>query len=655
MAQGLCMFDGAQRIIVCNDKYASMYGLDPATVRPGTLRRDMIERLVAAGIRFAGEAPESYLRERTEGVERVVDKIHRLADGRVIAVSRRPLDGGGWVATHQDITDLKQREASFQLLFDSNPVPMWVCDRTTMRYLAVNQSAIDHYGYKREVLLGLRLTDLQAMPESDAGSYRFAGVAAERLEQHRKSDGSLIEVSIYSRELNYGGVDAVLMSMIDITDRRSAERRIAHLAHHDTLTGLANRAAFTEKMDDMLRQAGVPFALLLVDLDHFKEVNDVFGHVVGDAFLIAVAERLEQAASNHFLARIGGDEFVILAEGGQPETALELANRLLAISSETLSLQGHEVDIGLSIGIALSPDNGTDASTLIANADAVLYRVKGDGRGSARLFEPEMDHKIHERHALVRELRHAAERGELVLHYQPQVAADGRFVGFEALVRWEHPRHGLLAPGRFIPLAEETGLIGQIGEWVLRQACREAAAWREPLTVAVNLSPLQFRHRDLFPLVHAALFETGLQPGRLELEVTESVLINDRLGAITGLRRLKSLGVQIALDDFGSGYSSLSYLQSFPFDKIKLDAQFVAELGSGPRAATLIRGIIALGHGLDMTVIAEGVETEAQRSFLLSEQIDALQGYLVGRPLPIEDYAALIGWPHLAQTRRAAE
>lgn len=627
MAQGLCMFDGDQRIIVCNDKYASMYGLDPETVRPGTLRRDMIERLVAGGIRFVGESPESYLRERTEGVERVVDKIHRLADGRIIAVSRRPLSGGGWVATHQDITELKQREASFQLLFDNNPVPMWVCDRATLRCLAVNQAAIDHYGHPRESFLELRLTDLRAVQADGDAEVPSFGTEAEGLEHHRKSDGSLIDVSIYARELVYDGVDAVLMSMIDITDRRLAERRIAHLAHHDTLTGLFNRAAFTERLDDLFRQGDKPFALLLVDLDHFKEVNDIFGHVVGDAFLSAVAERLRGPAAGYFLARIGGDEFVIIAEGSQPDTALQLAERLLAISSETLSLQGHEVDIGLSIGIALYPDNGADAVTLIANADAVLYRVKGEGRGSARLFEPDMDHKIHERHALVRELRHAVERDELVLHYQPQIAADGRIAGFEALVRWLHPRHGLLSPGRFIALAEETGLIGDLGEWVLREACREAATWRKPLTVAVNLSPLQFRQKDLFQLIHGVLFESGLPPFRLELEITESVLMNDRMGAISALRQIKALGVQIALDDFGTGYSSLSYLQSFPFDKIKLDAQFVAELGSGPRAATLIRGVIALGHGLDMTMIAEGVETEAQRSFLLSERIDQLQGF----------------------------
>jgi EAL domain-containing protein (putative c-di-GMP-specific phosphodiesterase class I) len=285
-----------------------------------------------------------------------------------------------------------------------------------------------------------------------------------------------------------------------------------------------------------------------------------------------------------------------------------------------------------------------DAKTLIGNADAVLYRVKAEGRGEVRLFEPDMDRKLHERNALLRELRHAVERKELLLHFQPQTDAHGTIIGFEALVRWEHPLHGLLSPGRFIPLAEEAGLINEIGDWVLREACREAAGWQNPLTVAVNLSPLQFRQLDLCQIVHGILYESGLSPLRLELEITESILISDPVRAMTLLRQMKALGVKIAMDDFGAGYSSLSYLQSFPFDKIKLDAQFVSDLGSSPRASTIIRSIIALGHGLDMTVIAEGVETESQRSFLVKEQIDQLQGYLLGRPLPISEYAATVGW-----------
>lgn len=640
------MFDGEQRIIVCNDKYASMYGLDPETVRAGTLRRDMVERLVANGIRFAGESGESYLRERTEGVAETVDKIHRLADGRVIAVARRPLTGGGWVATHEDITELEQREASFQLLFDNNPVPMCVYHRETLRFLAVNHSAIDHYGYRLEQFLSMVLSDLQdrSIDETEPGAGSVSLQSAERLERHIKSDGSQIEVSIYSRELVYGGVPAVLASIIDMTSRRTAERRIAHLAHHDTLTGLPNRASFTAKLDETLARSGEePFALLLVDLDHFKEVNDLFGHVVGDTFLGAVADRLRAVVSGEFLARIGGDEFVIIAEEAHPETAIDLADRLLAISAEPLEVLGHSVDIGLSIGIAFYPVNGADAKTLIGNADAVLYRVKAEGRGGARVFEPEMDRKLHERNALVRDLRHAVERNQLVMHFQPQTDTVGTILGFEALVRWQHPRHGLVSPARFIPLAEEAGLINHIGEWVLREACREASSWQNPLNIAVNLSALQFRQKDLCQIVHGILYDCGLSPFRLELEVTESVLINDPVRAMTLLRQLKALGVQIAMDDFGTGYSSLSYLQSFPFDKIKLDAKFVSNLESSPRAPTIVRSIIALGHGLNMKVIAEGIETESQRSFLVSERIDQLQGYFVGRPLPISDYDNAVG------------
>lgn len=650
MPQGLCMFDGEHRIIVCNNKYASMYGLTPDMVKPGTRRRDMVERIVANGVRFAGETSESYLRERTEDVDTTIDKVHKLSDGRMIAVARRPLSGGGWVATHEDITELKQREASFQLLFDNNPVPMWVYHRDTLRFIAVNQAAVEHYGYDRERFLVMSLSDLQAShgPSADTEKYDMPSVegGSAGMEWHIKADGSLIEVSVYSRSLRYDGHSAALVSVIDMTERRAAERRIAHLAHHDTLTQLPNRTSFTQHLASTLDRAEASrqsFALLFVDLDYFKEVNDVFGHVVGDEFLCAAAERLKKVAAGHFLARIGGDEFVIIAEGAQPETASALAERLVAISAEEFEIQRHEVEIGLSVGIALYPVDGTDAKTLIANADAVLYRAKADGRGVARFFEPEMDRKTQDRHALLHDLRQAIERNELLLHYQPQAAADKKIVGFEALVRWRHPVRGMISPAEFIPLAEEFGVINAIGEWVLREACREAASWPRPLTIAVNLSPVQFRQKDLHHFVHTVLLESGLSPSRLELEITESVFLGDTMRSLSLLRRLKSLGVRIAMDDFGTGYSSLSYLQSFPFDKIKIDAKFISNLGSGPQSSMIVRTIVALGHGLNMSVIAEGVETADQLAFLVQEHCDHVQGYFIGRPHPMCRYDEIVG------------
>jgi predicted signal transduction protein with EAL and GGDEF domain len=309
----------------------------------------------------------------------------------------------------------------------------------------------------------------------------------------------------------------------------------------------------------------------------------------------------------------------------------------------------------MSIGVALFPSDGADAIALVANADAALYRAKDDGRATVRFFEPDMDKRLRERRALQLDLRTALERNELVLHFQPLARIDGKITGFEALVRWQHPVRGLVPPNSFIPVAEESGLIIAMGEWILRAACREAAAWPNPLHIAINLSPVQFRHGDLATLVHSVLLETGLAPDRLSLEITEGVLIGDFSRALSILRRLKSLGVQIAMDDFGTGYSSLSYLQAFPFDKIKIDQAFIANVERNPQSAAIIRAVIGLGRGLDLPVVAEGVETEAQRSFLSDESCDEIQGYLIGRPQPMRAYAALVGRdPEAAPSVRAA-
>ena len=296
-----------------------------------------------------------------------------------------------------------------------------------------------------------------------------------------------------------------------------------------------------------------------------------------------------------------------------------------------------------TVGIAVFPQDGVDVLTLVANADAALFRAKSEARGSIRFFELSMDKQLRDKRALQQDLRTAIVRGEIELHYQPQAYIDGEITGFEALVRWHHPRHGLVSPGVFIPLAEESGIIVELGEWILRTACREAASWPRPLNIAVNLSPVQFQHGDLAKLTHEILLETGLSPARLELEITEGVLIDDFNRAVSILRRLKALGARIAMDDFGTGYSSLSYLQSFPFDKIKIDQSFIANLGHSQQAATIVRAVIALSRGLKMPVVAEGVETQEQFKFLAAEWCNEIQGYFVGRPKPIADYAELVG------------
>ncbi|WP_157190135.1 putative bifunctional diguanylate cyclase/phosphodiesterase [Novosphingobium sp. Rr 2-17] len=439
----------------------------------------------------------------------------------------------------------------------------------------------------------------------------------------------------------------ILTTHQDISSRVAAERRIDHLAHHDALTDVPNRAAFSQRIDRTLANARVmqnKFAVLSIDLDRFKDVNDIFGHGAGDALLRELAVRFRNAADDGFLARLGGDEFSIICDQGeQPEAAASLADQLFAAVADEVEIDGQALVANLSIGIAIYPDDGEDATTLLSNADAALYRAKNEGRGTTRFYEAAMDKKIHEQRVLQQDLRFAVSRDELLLCYQPQATVSGEITGFEALVRWQHPERGTIGPDVFIPLAEQSGVILEMGEWILREACAEAALWAKPLQIAVNLSPIQFRHGDLALLVHEILLETGLSPKRLEIEITESVLIEDFSRAIGILRRIKAMGVRIAMDDFGTGYSSLSYLQSFPFDKLKIDQSFISRLSNSNHAQEIVRAVIGLGRGLNLPIVAEGVETPAQLSFLLDEHCFGVQGYLIGRPEMIDIYASMTG------------
>ena len=603
----------------------------------GLLRR--IETLNATIESLAdGDLTVGIAREGNDELSRVATAVEVL---KANAIRARELDAD---RERSRIDDLKRREASFRLLFLSNPIPMWVRDRTTGGMIAVNDSALSHYGYCREQFLAMAAADLLSPGASESAAESISGGAQQ---QHRKANGEEIEVAIYERSLTYDGLDAALVAAIDLTERRRAEQRIRHLALHDALTDLPNRAAFTDELARALQaasRADAPFAVLCLDLDHFKEINDIYGHAVGDQVLRQLSSRLAVAAEGNFIARIGGDEFTLISrEAEQPATAGALAERLLAASAETFAINGARLHVGLSIGVAVFPSDGLDATTLVANADAALYRAKADGRGGARFFEPHMDARIHERHALQHDIRAAIERNELQLYYQPQANVAGEVFGFEALLRWRHPTRGFVSPATFIPIAEESGLIVELGEWILREACREAASWPKPLGVAVNLSPIQFRRGDIVRLVHAVLLESGLAPARLELEITEGVLMQDSSRSLTILRHLKAMGVTISMDDFGTGYSSLSYLQSFPFDKLKIDQSFIAQVEAREQSAAIVRAVIGLGRGLKMPVIAEGVETAEQLDFLVKEQCNEIQGYLFGRPAPIEDYAHLVG------------
>jgi diguanylate cyclase (GGDEF)-like protein/PAS domain S-box-containing protein len=551
--------------------------------------------------------------------------------------------------------ELARTQTFLHKIIENIPAVVTVKDAREQRYVLINRAAEQIFGIPREDMLGKRIHEVfpgeqaDAFFESDQDVLRSRTLVdvGEQVINVPQSNARTLATKKLAILGGDGEPQYLLTLSEDVTERKRAEARIAHMAHHDVLTGLPNRAAFSERLASTLdRQAatGENCALLCLDLDRFKEVNDVFGHSVGDALLQEVSRRMQRSGGGAFLARLGGDEFTfIVADGAQPSTAAALADRLVTEVGGEIEIDGHGLRIGISIGIAIFPTDGADTTTLLANADAALYRAKADGRGVIRFFEAQMDMRLRERRILQQELRSAFERSELFLHYQPQARIAGEIVGFEALLRWCSASRGIIAPSTFIPLAEESGLIIPLGEWILREACREAASWPKPLQIAVNLSPVQFRHGDLPAMVHSVLLVSGLNPSRLELEITEGVLIDDFARALSILRRLKSLGVRIAMDDFGTGYSSLSYLQSFPFDKIKIDRTFIANLNQNPQSASIVRAVIGLGRGLALPVVAEGVETEDQLAFLSREACNEVQGYLVGRPSPIDDYGEFVG------------
>jgi diguanylate cyclase (GGDEF)-like protein len=457
------------------------------------------------------------------------------------------------------------------------------------------------------------------------------------------ADGRVIAVS--HRPTANGGYIAIHE---DITDRRAAELKIAHMAHFDALTDLPNRVRFRENMVAALARVdrgSEKMAVLCIDLDHFKDVNDTLGHPIGDALLRQVAERLKPCIRGHdSIARLGGDEFAIVQTAAtQPESATALANRLIKELSIPFDIQGHQVVVGTSIGIAVAPDDDTDADALLKKADLALYRAKEDGRGTFRFFEPEMDAKMQYRRALELDLRQALPLGQFEVFYQPLVTVDGGQVsGFEALLRWHHPVRGMVPPDSFISLTEEIGLINSIGAWVLKQACNEAAKWPNDIRIAVNLSPVQFKSKTLVLDVIAALGESGLKPSRLELEITETVLLQDTEATIAILNQLRALGVRISMDDFGTGYSSLGYLRKFPFDKIKIDRSFIRDLADKPDSIAIVRAVTRLGSTLGIATTAEGVETQEQLDMLIREGCTEAQGYLFSKPAPAGDVEGMI-------------
>lgn len=522
------------------------------------------------------------------------------------------------------------------------------------RVVELNRAAERLFSADNSELIGRPLLSLFAEDSIPTVKRRHLCAPADRLSEEVEvltASGVHVSVELSCKPIDFFGKPATAMALRNLTDRKRDQARILHLAHHDALTGLPNRYKLEERLAIALTTAGEDkssLAVAYVDLDRFKGVNDLLGHAAGDALLIETAQRLlAELGPADTLARIGGDEFVVLLPScGTPAAVSTVVTRLIECLKRPFEIEGHRVDVGASAGVSLYPADGRDAETLLRVADTALCRVKDEGRGTVRFFEVEMDAKLQARRQLEHELGQAIDRGELVLFYQPLVnARSGEVETFEALIRWRHPTRGFVSPADFIPLAEEVDLIGRIGEWVIDTACRDAALWPQPWRVSVNVSPRQFQRSDVPEIVEAALLRSGLVAGRMVVEITEGVFIQDTRNAVSVLSRLRQQGIRLALDDFGTGYSSLSYLQLFRFDKIKIDQSFVRRLGQGADALTIIKAIINLGQNLGLQVTVEGVETQEQAALLRLLGVDQMQGYLFGRPAAQETAIAALRPP----------
>lgn len=542
-------------------------------------------------------------------------------------------------------------------IVEAMPAMVFVKRADDHSYVLLNRAGEKTLGYKRDEVIGktdadLYDADLAALyVERDRAVLDSGEVRVVEEDQVPRKDGGVAilrtkKIALLNAE---GHAEYLLGISEDIAERKRAEAQIARLAHYDPLTDLPNRVLFQKSLSEALaRRArkGDALAVHFVDLDRFKTVNDTLGHPLGDALLKIAAERLRGCVrEGDTVARLGGDEFAVVQTGlDDAKGATRLAARIVEAMAAPFDLQGHHVVIGASVGVSLAPTDGEDADELLKKADMALYRAKADGRGAYHFFERAMDEQLQARRALELDLRRALQAGEFELVYQPLYHLDDeRVTGCEALLRWRHPERGTVSPADFIPLAEEIGLIVQLGEWVLRRACAEAAGWPDHVRLAVNLSPAQFRDRGLVGTVVSALAASGLPANRLELEITESVLLQDSAANMTMLHDLKALGVRISMDDFGTGYSSLSYLRSFPFDKIKIDQTFVRDILHDSDAMAIIKAVLDLGASMGVTTTAEGVETLEQLNALRGQGCAEIQGYFISRPAPASEIARMLG------------
>ena len=616
-------------LVVDGDREVSDFTAAVLSARASDLLKGFI--VVEGGRYFGVGAPLMLLKAVNDEAVRVTQALSLAAD-ELTAANRA-------IVRDKLFTDT---------VVENIPAMLFVKSAIDDRFVLVNRAAEEMLGYSREELLGRSAAEVFSAEEAAAIAAQDRDVLASGQvqviaeEQVKRKTGE--ERRFSTRKLSVadetGAARWILCVSEDITERKADQARIEKLAHYDPLTGLANRVLFQRQLEaglESARRGGGQAAVFCIDLDHFKSVNDTLGHGSGDALLAAVAERLRNCVrAEDAVARLGGDEFALFqADTRGVDDTRKLATRIVEILSQPYEIEGQQAVIGASVGYAVHPADGGTPGELLQRADMALYRAKAGGRGRWRAFAPEMDAELQARRRLEVALRRALTRGELVLHYQPLMALAGdRIVGCEALVRWNHPERGLVPPGEFIALAEEIGLIRPLGEWVLRAACEAAARWPEEMTLAVNVSPVQFGDRRLPRMVAQALAASGLPAHRLELEITEGVLLKENAGNLKTLHALKSLGCRIALDDFGTGYSSLSYLRSFPFDKIKIDRSFVSGLPDDSGSTAIITTVTSLARSLGMTTTAEGVETVEQLEALRVMGCDQAQGFLISRPAP---------------------
>jgi diguanylate cyclase (GGDEF)-like protein/PAS domain S-box-containing protein len=664
MIQGLVTFDASARIVTLNRRYIDMYNLSTDIVKPGCHFLDLMRHRKETGS-FDGDVDAFCARVRRNiALGRTDHSIMQCPDGRSFMAVSRPLADGGWVATMEDVTERRSLEqerdrnyAFLSQIIDHIPSQITVKDVRDRRYLLVNRVAEVQFGISREFIIGKTAEDV--FPTSSA-----AVIAADEEKTLQSPDGLFKDEHVWesqgmgtryitSRRLGIrdatGEPRYIINVVDDVTERRLANERIAHLAHYDALTDLPNRVLFREQIERELQKAahGEQFALLYIDIDEFKGINDSLGHHVGDELLKAVATRIKDCIKpGDLIARLGGDEFAVIqtAIGGRADV-VEFVARLYDAIRQPYQCLGHHLTTDASIGIALAPQDGTELDQLIKHADLAMYGAKAEGRRTHRFFEPEMDARAKARLTMEQDLRQALVDGGFEIHYQPLLdLANSEVTGCEALLRWRHPQRGMVSPAEFIPLAEDTGLINELGDWVMQTACAEAAGWPSQIRLAVNVSPIQLKSPTLALRIMRALAASGLPPDRLEIEITEAVLIHDDETALAILHQLRAIGVRIALDDFGTGFSSLSYLKRFPFDKIKIDRCFVSDIEVDGSAA-IVQAVVNIAAARNMTTVAEGVETEQQREILHQLGCTQMQGYLFSAPKPAAEVRKLLGMP----------